>query len=162
MTTPEAFRRRQRIEGFFLLVVGIAVIASSIYFHERDKGVRDCVTRAFSNFTSVSAERSKLAEQDTALSKREAEVNRRESEATANILSIYAEAAGLVKKHPERPLSEAAQRRLRAKVITALLDYARIERGVRQDRMAIAQERASIQRERKKTPIPQFTSTTCR
>lgn len=60
MTTPEKFRRRQRIEGVLLVVLGLFTVGYVLYdsheAHRRD----DCVAEAFHDFSTSLSVRSDL------------------------------------------------------------------------------------------------------
>lgn len=75
MTTPERLRRRQRIEGWFLVVIGIGLVVSTIYFRHEDMDQRACQAANFEKQNQVLQARSELGT-------REANVARLESRAT--------------------------------------------------------------------------------
>lgn len=51
MTTPERFRRRQRIEGWFVLILGVATILMGIYFHGEDRRQKACFADTIHDLT---------------------------------------------------------------------------------------------------------------
>lgn len=67
MTTPERLRRRQRIEGFVLIILTLAMVVQSIYFNSRDNKQNDCIATSFANLTHSSQIRAKLVERDSKL-----------------------------------------------------------------------------------------------
>lgn len=79
MTTAERFRRRQRIEGSLLVLLGIAVGLVAIYFHHQDLTARQCFADNFSRESAALAIRGELSERD-------ASANRDESAATRQLI----------------------------------------------------------------------------
>lgn len=70
MTTPERLRRRQRIEGTILLILGVFTILVSIYFRGQDAAQRECINSYISASSETSAIRSKLVEQESRATRR--------------------------------------------------------------------------------------------
>jgi hypothetical protein len=65
MTTPERFRRRQRIEGTILLVLGVFTILIAFYFNNEDARQRDCLTRNIHELSDAVQQRGDLAARDS-------------------------------------------------------------------------------------------------
>lgn len=78
MTTPEKFRRRQRLEGIALLILALAVSVSVYYFDHQDDEQRACVAENFSDLASTLAVRGDL-------STKEARADQIESSATRQL-----------------------------------------------------------------------------
>lgn len=66
MTTAERFRRRQRIEGFFLVILGLFSVVSGLYFQDQQSKQRDCFERKISELTSTLKIRGNLSNQQFA------------------------------------------------------------------------------------------------
>lgn len=64
MVTPERFRRRQRIEGVALLILGVLTIILAIYFRAQDTAQRECVADKFSELARVLQIRGDLQQRD--------------------------------------------------------------------------------------------------
>lgn len=134
MTTPERLRRRQIIEGVLLILIGFAMLGQTWYFNEQDREQRDCLGDNFAELTVTLTARADLAE--------------RESAATKRLWLINAEAAGLLKDDPTRPLTPQEQARLQAKLVDALLDYEKVIN--------------SVERSRREHPVPPYPVGECR
>lgn len=65
MTTPENFRRRQRIEAVLLIIVGIGMIVQAIYFNHEDQKQKQCLADQFQRLTTSYSARARLAEKDS-------------------------------------------------------------------------------------------------
>jgi hypothetical protein len=65
MTTPEAFRRRQLVEGTILLVLGLWVAFWSFHSSEADKDIIECLETKVQSLSDVSGTRSKLVERES-------------------------------------------------------------------------------------------------
>lgn len=63
MTTAEKFRRRQRIEGVALVLLGVFSVILGVYFQAQQTAQRDCIESKFSEFTSTLKVRSHLTSQ---------------------------------------------------------------------------------------------------
>lgn len=62
MTTPERLRRRQRIEGTLLVIMG-ALLAVSTYVNDRrDDNVQNCITEQVTGLTNSLNARAKLTD----------------------------------------------------------------------------------------------------
>lgn len=70
VTTPEKFRRRQRIEGTLLVLLGVFTILVSLYFRGQDAQQDKCFSRIVTAQNDVSAIRSKLNEQESHATRR--------------------------------------------------------------------------------------------
>lgn len=120
MTTPERLRRRQLIEGFVLLLLAIFTVAQSLYFSVQNNNQQQCFERKFTEFSAVSKIRAGLATEETA--------------ATRRVLMVYAQAAGLVKDKEDQKLTPAQQKRFTAKLVDALVHYARATQRIQEQR----------------------------
>lgn len=63
MTTPERFRRRQRIEALAVVIVGLFSVWSGWHFDQQQKDQQDCIERKFSEFTTTLKLRGNLTTQ---------------------------------------------------------------------------------------------------
>lgn len=133
MTTPERLRRRQRIEGAVLVLLAIFTVLQSIYFNIEDRDQRECFERKFTASSMVSGLRADLASRETA--------------ATQNVLSVYADAVGARGGDVGKPLPPARLRELQVRMFEALMEF--------------EQETDQIQRERRDNPIPPYPVGTC-
>jgi hypothetical protein len=79
VTTPERLRRRQRREEILLIVLGILVGVTAIYFHGQDVKQRECIASNTADLNSVLTKRGELAAQ-------ESRVNAAESAATRQLI----------------------------------------------------------------------------
>lgn len=143
MTTPERFRRRQRIEGAFLIFIGLTIIISTAYFRSADTAQRACLADNFGALSTTLNARGELARKDTKVNLIEADATRLESRANND---FYKEAfaatsdAGVFDAYGGYRVTLAEVNRMRAKV----------------DR-----RRAHIAAEREAHPIPGFPAGTC-
>lgn len=80
MTTPERLRRRQRIEGTFLLIIGVLWALSTLWFRYQDIEQRECLATNFGRFNDALTVRGELTE-------REAEATRMESQAERTLFA---------------------------------------------------------------------------
>lgn len=134
MTTPERLRRRQRIEAFFLILVGVLMLGQTWYFNTQDSSQRECISDKFRELSIALDVRS--------------ESNEKETRAEKEIWLTYAEAAGALKnKPPQTELPEEQQNRLNKQLIDALLNY-----------QSVVDE---IQKDRKKNPLPPYPIGVC-
>lgn len=133
MTTPEKLRRRQLVEGALLIAIGIGMLVQSAYFAGRDEAQNNCMSGSFRELSSALDARSDL--------------NQRETSQNKALWLIYADAAGLVKDDPTKPLSKADQQRLQRQLVAQLLEYRRV----------IGQ----IERERQDNPVPPYPEGRC-
>lgn len=53
MTTPERIRRRQRIEGAFLIILGTASVVYAVFDNRQDQRVLDCIVRVATEQNAV-------------------------------------------------------------------------------------------------------------
>lgn len=133
MTTPERLRRRQRTEGRFLILIGLAMVAQAWYFHSVDRGQSECVERNFSELSHSLDARSALTA--------------RETEQNKALWLIYANAAGLLKDDPTAELPPKKQTQLQRRLVGQLLEYRR--------------EITAIERERSEHPLPPYPAGEC-
>ena len=66
MTTPERLRRRQRIEGTALLILGVFTIFLAIYFNAQDREQRECFRQAIQEQSERNAPRAEAVEMESA------------------------------------------------------------------------------------------------
>jgi hypothetical protein len=147
VTTPERLRRRQRIEGFVLMLLGVGMLFQQWYFGHQNANTLECIAHNFALSAQAQTARVRLQGQDTALSQHETAASRR------NWL-IYAHAAGILKKSGMDDLNPHQQKVLQDKFIDSLLDYKRITKHVQEQRDRITAARA-------KHPVPAFPNGTC-
>lgn len=67
MTTPEKFRRRQRIEGVFLILLALASVGYGLWDSSEQRQRDDCLVESFRAAGEHQAERARLGEETTAL-----------------------------------------------------------------------------------------------
>lgn len=79
MTTPERLRRRQRIEGTFLVVIGVLMLLQFQYFQHQDAKQRACLVDIVAEQNDAMSRRGDIASQD-------ATVNAEESTATRTLI----------------------------------------------------------------------------
>lgn len=77
MTTPERFRRRQRIEGTFLVIIGLLLVVSTLWFRHQDEQQRACLSRNFSELSEALTSRASFAEAESRAIRAESRANRR-------------------------------------------------------------------------------------
>ena len=136
MTTPERLKRRQLIEGACLILVGVLMVVQGFYFHHVDRGQSACVQRNFTALSRALDARSGTAE--------------RESEQNRALWGVYAEAAGIIQesgKPADEALSKADQARLNKELVSKLVEYQRVMKG--------------LERERREHPLPPYPPGTC-
>lgn len=97
MTTPERFRRRQRIEGTALVILGVFTILMSLYFRAQDIDQRACLTNQFRQLSDALSTRSN--------------VTARDSKATTDVILEVARAKkpGEVRKSLDRYIAKQAR-----------------------------------------------------
>lgn len=84
MTTPERLRRRQRIEGTLLVILGVIMLIQFNYFQGQDEKQRECLFQVVQSQNQVLSLRGELARQDS-------EINADESAATRGlIVAVFA------------------------------------------------------------------------
>lgn len=81
MTTPERLRRRQRIEGSLLVVIGILMLLQSAYFTGQDRQQQECLQKNFVALSEALDVRSELTRRETAAAEK---VNLAELEVSTN------------------------------------------------------------------------------
>lgn len=133
MTTPDRLRHRQRVLGLVVLLLAVFTLAQATYLTVQDRDQNRCFQTRFTELSRVSKIRAGLAEQETA--------------ATAGVLDVYAQAAGIVKDKPGYKLDPADQERLKKLLVHRLLAY--------------SETAARIQRERQQHPVPPYPIGTC-
>ena len=134
MTSPENFRRRQRIEGLILILLAIFTVAQAIYFQVDNSKQQQCINGKFLQLSNSLDARGKLTT--------------RESNATRRVFFVYSRAAGLVKDNPTKPLDKKTQHMFQRQLVRALMNYQK--------------EIDAIQKERREHPLPPYTVGTCR
>jgi hypothetical protein len=97
------------VEGTILILLGIFTVLQALYFSVEDRDQRECFESKFNELSRVVQIRGGLAE--------------RETSATSGVLDVYAEAAGLVKDDPTKPLKPEDQEQLQRDLVKALLRY---------------------------------------
>jgi hypothetical protein len=65
MTTPERLRRRQRIEGTFLIIIGVLMLVQALYFQHQDNVQRRCIQDQFSKLAKSYTARANINERDS-------------------------------------------------------------------------------------------------
>lgn len=65
MTTPERLRRRQRIEGTFVIVLAVLMILGGLYFNAEDAAQRACINDSFRELSRVQGIRADLIERES-------------------------------------------------------------------------------------------------
>ena len=70
MTTPERLRRRQRIEGVLLVVIGLLMLLQSVLFNAQDQRQRECLEDNFTALSNALEVRSELVSRETEAAKR--------------------------------------------------------------------------------------------
>jgi hypothetical protein len=109
------------------------MIIQSWYFNAQDRDQRGCFEEKFSELSVALDARADLTEKETAQNKA--------------LWLIYANAAGLVKDDPTKPLKPADQERLQRELVKQLLEY--------KDTIT------TIERERQKNPLPPYPVGVC-
>lgn len=143
MTTPERLRRRQRIEGAFIVVIGVLLVVSTLWFRHQDDEQRACIGENFADMSAALEARGLLAERETDLNRREARAQFAESKANR---VFYRDAFASTTE---------------ADIFEAYGDYrARLER-IDRTRAEIKAERQAVNKERKDNPIPAFPRGAC-
>lgn len=143
MTTPERFRRRQRIEGTFLVIIGLLLIVSTLWFRHQDEEQRACIGENFIDLSASLTRRGELAERDAQLNRRESRAQFRESKANR---IFYRDAFAST--------SDAG-------VFEAYGDYRVRIAAIDATRVKIKAERQAINKEREENPLPEFPRGTC-
>jgi len=65
VTTPERFRRRQRIEGAVVAILGILLLVQAWYFQDQDKEQRDCIRDQVQSVVNTLTERGELSQRES-------------------------------------------------------------------------------------------------
>ena len=143
MTTPERLRRRQRIEGVFLIIVGLAVVVSSLYFRHQDQQQRSCLTSTVGGIVDALNARGEIATRQAQVAKRESNVARLESNATRRLFR-----EGFAAEDQAALFAAYGQYRITLSVVDA-------------KRERIDEKRAQIEEDRAKNPYPDFPAGTC-
>lgn len=76
MTTPERLRRRQRIEGTFLVIIGIFMLVQFQYFQDKDEAQRACLVDVVADQNAALSRRGDIASQDAAVNAEESTATR--------------------------------------------------------------------------------------
>lgn len=133
MTTPERLRRRQRRETAAVLFVMLLTLGNIAYNNREEAKQRDCIVENFRDLSQALEIRADLAKRETTVSK--------------NLWLIYAEAAGLIKDDPTKPVPPKAAERLQRELVAGLITYkATIEQ---------------VEVERTANPVPPYPVGTC-
>lgn len=143
MTTPERLRRRQRIEGTFLVIIGILLVVSTLWFRHQDEQQRACFTTKFSELTSNLSARGALASREARAALQESRATRLESRANSD---FYRQAFAATSTED---------------VFEAYAQYRVTLATVNEKRAKVTEKRAEIKREREANPIPDFPEGTC-
>lgn len=143
MTTPERLRRRERRNGYALIVLGIVIGLVSIYFHQQDAAQRRCISEQFSKLSTALTVRGDLAKREARATHKEANAQKLESKANQ---MFYRDA-----------FSSATQ----AGVFDAYGQYRVTIHAVNQERAHVQAMRERIKAARANTPIPDFPAGTC-
>ena len=144
MTTPERLRRRQRREEILLILLGVVVGLTSIYFHGQDVKQRECISDNFSDLSASLSVRSDVAQREARAARLEAEATRLESRANSD---FYAAVAASLGDHPA--------------FVDAYGDYRALMREVKTTRALVDHRRERIAQDRADNPIPGFPEGTC-
>jgi hypothetical protein len=147
VTTPERLRRRQRIEGTVVALLGLFTIYLGYTNERTDAAQTECISRNFADFNATLSLRSDLAE-------KESNIARRESYVTKKVLLIFAKAAGVLRDDPTKELPPKQGAALQVALVERLLDYEEVIEQLRE-------ERQQIRSEREKNPIPPFPEGRC-
>lgn len=65
MTTPERLRRRQRVEGTFVVILGVLTVIMGFYFRSADIAQRECVADQIGMLTDSLTVRTEIAERES-------------------------------------------------------------------------------------------------
>lgn len=133
VTTPDRLRRRQRLLGALVMILAVFTVTQATYLTVQDRDQNACFQDRFTELSRVSRIRAGLSEQET--------------RATADVLGVYAKAAGIVKDKPGYKLTPKQRARLNKQLVVVLLKY-----GKTTDR---------IQRQRREHPVPPYPVGTC-
>lgn len=159
MTTPEKFRRRQRIEAGVLLVLGLMGFTFAYLDgrddaadERRDDAQSECVADNFTELNRALGIRGQLAQQDDKLDRREERVSRLERNATRNVISFVATNT----INPPEDLEAARQGFLKV-----LIAYDKQLERVREQRAAITERREEIAQKREDNPVPPYPAGEC-
>lgn len=96
MTTPERFRRRQRIEAALLVLMAIGFILQNRYFNHLNEQSRACLADNFSALATNLTARSEIASAEARTTRAESRANRQfyrdafASESEAEVFDAYA------------------------------------------------------------------------
>lgn len=143
MTTPERLRRRQRREEILLIVLGLLVGATSIYFHGQDVNQRQCFADNFTQLSSSLSGRSDIAGREARAAKLESTATRLESAANNDFYKAA--------------FASTSQ----AEVRDAYRDYQVAAAKVNRMRAKVDHRRERIAVDRAEHPIPDFPEGTC-
>lgn len=65
MTTPERFRRRQRIEEGIMIVLAAAMVVQTAYFHGQTDSQQKCLQKTVHELTTTLDARANLSDRDS-------------------------------------------------------------------------------------------------
>lgn len=143
MTTPERLRRRQRIEGTFLVIIGLLLIVSTLWFRYQDHQQRTCLATNFGNLRSALEVRGDLANRDSRANRLETAAARIEARSLNKFLVAAFAATD------------------QSGVLEAYGDYRVSVMKAAEIRERVDRRREQIRKEREGTPIPAFPEGTC-
>lgn len=114
------YRRRQVYLGVFVLLLSVFSVAEGVYFRHQDKLQRQCIERSFADLSAALQVRADLIEQDSAMNNK--------------AWMVYADAAGVVRDDPTKPLPPKVLHHYQRRLVRTLLEYRRVERRIAQAR----------------------------
>ncbi len=143
MTTPEAFRRRQRREGYALIFLGIIVSLGFGFLSHQQRQQGDCVVKNFSNLSASLTARGGIASRESRAARIEGRATRLESKANNDFYKAAFSAADT------------------ADVFDAYGRYRVALAHVQTLRQQVDKRRERIATDRAQNPIPAFPEGTC-
>lgn len=133
MTSGERSWAWQLVEGVLLIVLGVGMVIQTSYFQDQNAVQRRCISDNFRELTVTLIARAELAT--------------READASKRVWLVWADAAGLLRNDPTRPLPPKERARLQRELVDALLNF----REVTDD----------VARERRDRPVPPYPEGEC-
>lgn len=143
MTTPERFRRRQRIEGVFLIILAIVSVAYGVWDSERAQARDECMADNFRASGYTLERRAELTEKATQISLR---VDALQAHTNSNQDKLIADAMSAEDK---------------AEAIAAFVVFQRRVEQLDQRRIRLDERQSKLLRQRQRTDLPPFPSGTC-
>lgn len=162
MTTPERIRHRQRLLGFFIAAMGVAMLAQTWYFNHQDSQQSDCLASNFATLTRVLGIRSATTPRDTLLKKRATAASGYESAASGDIWRVYLKPAEYLNNHPGGELPPKRGLRIQQELVDAILHYGKVSARVEERRTRLIKKNAELDALRQSTPVPPFPEGTCK